>query len=237
MNRPLPLTYRCPRATSPPPMNGDPTEGAWENAAWSADFIDIEGVKTPPLRTRIKMLWDDEALYIGAEMEEPHLWATLTERDCVIFHDNDFEVFIDPDDDMLDYVELEVNALGTEWDLLLPRPYRDGGSAINEFDIEGLETVVKLDGTLNDPSDIDRGWSLTIKIPFAALTSVSKNPMPPAAGDRWRINFSRVEWDLEVVEGQYRKIPDRPEHNWVWSPQWMIDMHQPEHWGYLEFGE
>jgi len=45
----------------------------------------------------MQMLWDDECLYIAAEMEEPHLWATLTEHDSIIFHDNDFEVFLDPD--------------------------------------------------------------------------------------------------------------------------------------------
>ena len=27
----------------------------------------------------------------------------------------------------------------------------------------------------------------------------------------------------------------RPEHNWVWSPQGVIDMHRPERWGYLQF--
>ena len=42
----------------------------------------------------MKMLWDDEALYVGAWMEEPQVVATLTERDSVIFHDNDFEFFI-----------------------------------------------------------------------------------------------------------------------------------------------
>ncbi|HZH98901.1 MAG TPA: carbohydrate-binding family 9-like protein [Fimbriimonadaceae bacterium] len=218
-------------------MDGSLSHPVWNLAPWSELFIDIEGVAIPPLRTRMKMLWDSCCLYIGAEMEEPHLWATLTERDSVIFQDNDFEVFIDPDDDHHNYVELEVNALGTEWDLLLPKPYRDGGPAINAFDIAGLRTAVRLEGSLNDPSDVDRGWSVTIALPFEALASVSNRPMPPKPRERWRINFSRVEWDLEVVNGQYRKLPDSPEHNWVWSPQWAIDMHRPELWGFLEFQE
>jgi hypothetical protein len=75
----------------------------------------------------MKMVWDDEYLYVAAEMEEPDIWATLTERDSVIFHDNDFEVFIDPDGDTHAYYELEVNALATAWDLMLLKPYRDGG--------------------------------------------------------------------------------------------------------------
>ena len=46
--------------------------------------------------TKMKMLWDDEALYVGAWLEEPQVVATLTEKNSVIFHDNDFEVFINP---------------------------------------------------------------------------------------------------------------------------------------------
>jgi hypothetical protein len=60
-------------------------------------------------------------------------------------------------------------------------------------------------------------------------------PLPPREADVWRINFSRVEWDHEVVGGWYRKIPGRPEHNWVWSPQGVVNMHKPERWGYLQF--
>ena len=65
------------------------------------DFQDIEGDKKPRprFRTRAKMLWDDQFFYVAAELEEPHVWATLTKHDSVIFHDNDFEIFIDPDGD------------------------------------------------------------------------------------------------------------------------------------------
>ena len=76
----------------------------------------------PRFRTRAKLLWDDEALYIAAQLEEPDVWATLTKRDTTIFRDNAFEVFIDPDGDTHHYYELEVNALGTVWDLLLVKP-------------------------------------------------------------------------------------------------------------------
>ena len=59
------------------------------------------------------MLWDDDYFYIGAELREPHVWGTLTAHDSVIFHDNDFEVFIDPNGDNHEYYEFEINALGT----------------------------------------------------------------------------------------------------------------------------
>ena len=128
-----PRQYLCHRATSPLDLTGSLDKPFWQDAPWTDDFVDIEGDARPGprFRTRVKMLWDDDFFYIGAEMEEPHVWATLTDHDCVIFQDNDFEVFIDPDGDNHEYYELEVNALNTTWDLRLVKPYRDGGPALN----------------------------------------------------------------------------------------------------------
>ena len=199
--------------------------------------MDIEGdlQPAPRFRTRAKMLWDNDYFYIAAEMEEPHVWATLTEHDSVIFQDNDLEVFLDPDGDNHNYFEIEVNALGTVWDLRLVKPYRDGGPALNDWHVPGLKPAVSVDGTLNDPRDTDRGWSVEMALPWAALAEFAGCPTPPADGDQWRVNFSRVEWDVTAEDGQYRKAPGQPEHNWVWSPPGVIDMHWPERWGYVQF--
>jgi hypothetical protein len=223
---------------SPITIDGKLDDAAWAAAPWSDDFVDIEGDKrpTPFFRTRVKMLWDDEALYIAAELEEPHVRATFTRHDSYIFHeDADFEVFINPSGDGHLYAELEMNALNTTWDLLLTKPYRDGGKAIDAWEIAGLKTAVHVVGTVNDPRDRDRGWTIEIKWPWKGLKPLGPACVPPCPGDQWRINFSRVEWDLEVVEGKYRRVPDRPERNWVWSPQGVIDMHRPERWGYVQF--
>jgi hypothetical protein len=234
---PPPRTYLCRRTPTPITIDGRPDKPAWALAPWSDDFVDIEGNLKPPPRllTRIKMLWDEQYFYIAADMEEPHLWATLTERDSVIFHDHDFEVFLNPSCDTLNYYELEVNALNTVWDLLLRKPYREGGAGENSFDFKGLITAVHLDGTLNDPRDTDRGWSVEIAIPWDSMNIHTDRPRPPRQGERWKVNFSRVEWDLEIVDGRYRKVAGRPEHNWVWSPMGLIDMHLPERWGWVEF--
>lgn len=170
-------------------------------------------------------------------MEEPHVWGTLTQRDSVIFHDNDFEVFLDPDGDGALYAELEVNALNTVWDLLLVRAYLGGGPAVNGWDIAGLRTAVHVDGSLDDPSDTDKGWSLEIAIPWASIRDIAGCPCPPRDGDLWRINFSRVEWEHEIREGKYRKVAGKGEDNWVWSPQGVVDMHRPEMWGVLQFSQ
>lgn len=234
-----PRSYICHRMPESPSASGRLDEAAWQSLPWTEEFVDIEGDAKPRPRhkTRVKMGWTSEGLWIGADLEEPHLWATLTEHDSVIFHDNDFEVFIDPDGDRMLYGELELNALNTTWDLLLPKPYSEGGRAVDGWEIQGLRTHVHLRGTLNDPSDVDEGWSVTILLPWHALEEICYVDSPPKVGDTWRINFSRVQWDLEIVDGTYRKVPGRPEHNWVWSPQGVINMHVPEKWGYLTFAE
>jgi hypothetical protein len=239
-----PLGYVCRRAVSPPVIDGKLDDAAWQAGAWSSDFVDIEGDArpTPPLRTRMKMLWDDTYLYVAGELEEPHVWATLAERDSVIFRDNDFEMFIDPSGTTQPYYEIEINALNTVWDLFLVKPYRAGGPPINGWDIKGLRSAVAVDGTLNDPRDRDRGWSVEMAMPWAALAEAAPGQRRPKSGEYWRINFSRVEWDMETSGGRYVKRTDAsgralPEHNWVWSPQGVIDMHRPERWGMVQFSD
>jgi hypothetical protein len=238
-----PHRYVCLRADGPVTVDGRLEEPAWEAAAWTGDFVDIEGPRgpTPAHRTAVRMLWDDNYLYVSAWLDEPHVRGSIEQRDAVIYHDNDFEVFIDPDGDNHLYYELEINALGTEWDLMLIRPYRDGGPAVNAWDIQGLRTAVHVSGTLNDPSDIDQGWSVEIAFPWDVLAQAAGRPAPPEPGDIWRMNFSRVQWDVRQREGRYEKVTDPrtgdplPEHNWVWSPQGLIAMHYPEMWGEVLF--
>lgn len=232
-----PKEYLCHRTQGRIRIDGRLNESSWRNAPATDAFVDIEGDAKPRPRfaTRARMLWDDQYFYIAAEMEEAHVWGTLTERDSVIFHDNDFEVFIDPNGDRDEYYELEINALNTVWDLFLPKPYRDGGSARNEWNIVGLKTAVRVNGTLNNPADRDRGWSVEMAIPWKALGEYAHKAAPPADGDEWRVNFSRVEWQHEIVKGKYRKVANTKEDNWVWSPQGVVDMHRPEMWGVARF--
>ncbi|MBZ0172345.1 MAG: carbohydrate-binding family 9-like protein, partial [Phycisphaerales bacterium] len=201
------------------------------------DFVDIEGdlKPRPRLRTRAKMLWDDTCFYVFAEMHEPHVWATLTERDSVIFHDNDFEVFLNPEGGTTNYYELEVNALNTQWDLFLAKRYRDGGKADDGFNFKGLNTAVHVEGTLNAPSDSDTAWSIEIAIPWSSMDRHADPADAPDNGEVWLINFSRVQWDLEHDGVTYTKTPNRPEHNWVWSPMGLVDMHLPTRWGRVRF--
>ena len=239
-----PVEYVCRQAAGPITIDGRLDEPSWGEADWTEVFGDIEGPSKPAprFRTRAQMLWDDQYLYIGAYLEEPNIWATLTARDSIIFQDNDFEVFIDPDGDTHDYYELEMNALNTVWDLLLVKPYRDGGPAVHAWDIQGLKTAVHVMGTLNDPSDRDKAWTVEIAMPFAILREcIPGKPERPAAGDQWRVNFSRVEYRVEAENGITVKAKDPgtgqplPEDNWTWAPQGVINIHYPEMWAYVQF--
>ena len=240
-----PKSYIAYKTDSPLKIDGIIDESEWKAAKWTDHFIDIEGdLKPLPLQnTRVKMLWDDEYFYIAVYLEESHVWAKLKKKDSVIFYDNDFEVFIDPDGDTHRYFEMEMNAFNTIWDLLLIQPYRDEGGDIWSWDLEGMNSAVHIDGTINNASDIDKGWSLELAIPWKTLAECAFERRGPKDGEKWRVNFSRVQWQTVVENGEYIKIQNPktgkslPEYNWVWSPQGVINMHYPEMWGYVQFSE
>jgi hypothetical protein len=235
--------YTCYRTNDHIVADGLLNETDWARAEWSDDFIDITGNPElkPSLRTRMKMLWDDDYLYIAAELIEPDVWATILKRDSVIFRDNDFEIFLDPDGNGLNYYEIEVNALGTIWDLMLTRAYKDQGVPITSWDLKGLKTGIHIKGSINDPSKPDTSWIVEMALPIGELMKGKKQENQPGEGVQWRVNFSRVEWKAEKHGSSYQKKNDPktgtplPEQNWVWSSMGEIAMHIPERWGRLEF--
>ena len=234
-----PKSYIAYKTSKEIVIDGDGADKDWEKAAWTTPFVDIEGVEKPKYNTQVKMLWDDNYYYILAKMEEPHVWANLRQRDTIIFYNNDFEVFIDPDNDTHNYYELEINALNTAWDLFINKPYREKNTVLNDWNITGLKSAVKVDGTLNNASDIDKGWTLEIAIPWSVYKTSYFDDIVPK--DKfWKVNFSRVNWQHSVVDGKYERKKDSegkflPEYNWVWSPMGVINMHEPEKWAYVYF--
>ena len=214
--------YDCHRTAGKIRIDGRVREKEWAGAVPCTDFRDIrgDGYAAPKYLTTLRMLWDDDNLYVSAVLEEPDVKAGVVRRDDIVYHDNDFEVFLNPYGDKILYYELEVNALGTVMDLLMNKPYSEGGTYMMTWYFPGLEIAVKVQGTLNKSSDTDRGWSVEMKIPFAALSRGGEDPRKQKV---WRANFSRVEWLT------------KPEENWVWSPTGIVDIHHPDKWGWLRF--
>ena len=238
-----PPVYACRYNDKPFELDGNLEKEFWRNIPFTDNFVDIEGSirPVPRFRTRAKMAWDKENLYIGALLEGDEIWANLTEHDCVIFHDNDFEIFIDPDSDTQAYFEYEMNALNTTWDLLLTKAYRDNGKPVNGLEIKGLRSAVYIDGKLNKPGSHNRFWSVEVVIPFAALQECAAENRPPLPGEYYRVNFSRVQWKVDIVGGAFQKRLNKdtgrplPEDNWVWAPTGVINIHYPELWAFLFF--
>ena len=205
-------------------IDGRLTENAWKAAPSSREFSDIRGAgfPAPTKSTTVRMLWDDDFLYVGATIVEDNITGSITDRDDIIWKNNDFEVFMDPYCDGKLYYEIENNALGTVMDLMMEKPYSDGGQFIMNWDCKGLKLAVSYDGTLNNAKDIDKAWYVEMAIPFKAL---ERGFMDPRLNKVWRMNFSRVEW---LKEGG-------PEENWVWVPTGKVDIHIPSKWGYVRF--
>lgn len=252
-----PNVYTAPRA--PPGLleaiDGNLDKPCWRNVAWSDAFDDIRGADDAPAdarpaqKTRVKMMWDDEYLYIGALLErEPHLPtpATFTDHNSPIYQqDSDFEVFVDVAGSCHGYKEFEVNAINTVWNLMLDKPYMDGGrehsgriakAGENDYyEVQQQKSATRvMQGNLNDPTQ-GATWSVEVAMAYTDLMAhLPESTKPPTPGSQWRINFSRVERKGEV--------------NWTWQPQivWdaelhryrgYIDMHLPDAWGYLVFGD
>lgn len=240
-----PRQYVCYHTKDSITIDGKIDEMAWFNVPWTDLFTDIKGDSKPEpeLRTRAKMTWDESYFYIAGMMEETHVWATLKERDDIMYQDDDFEVYIDPDGDGNNYFVLAANAMNTIWDLYMQYPYdiNDERNYIMNWDIPGVKTAVHVAGSINDPDDLDTYWSIEIAIPWACFKDFVPNYTLPEVGEQWRLNFSRVDWPVENFGDLYVKRKNMatgkrlPEHNWVWSAMGYSNMHKPELWGYLQF--
>jgi hypothetical protein len=201
-------------------IDGKLDDAAWEEVGWTERFVDISTATLPRLSTHAKIRWDDTFLYVGALLEEPQAFANISwtchclnsSQDQVIFHDNDFEVFVDAPGTTWDYKEFEINCVNATWDLQLSRAYDDGGgeNSSRVFGPAGwdypppiggpstLHTAAYAQGAVNDPTVGTSFWSVEVALPLAKLAENTPASLPPRAGDFWRINFSRVEWAVVV---------------------------------------
>ncbi|XP_022091034.1 uncharacterized protein LOC110979498 isoform X2 [Acanthaster planci] len=213
-------------------------DGKLIDKAWTEVSPNIQGrdFPRPRFETWAKLRYDDTYLYIGGYLQETDVFANQTQHDSVVFKDNDFEVFTDPDWSTHWYKEFEINAINTTWDLILNQPYMNGGFPNSSFEMPTMKSAIYVDGPVNNPLVKDSYWTVELALPLKDLVlNDSMARAPPKNGDQWRINFSRVEWHVRNVNGHYEKVPGLPEDNWVWSPQHVINMHLPERWGIIQF--
>ena len=233
-----PRTYVCYRASGPIAIDGKLDERAWRDASWSQLFEDHQAPYAPePWKTtRFKMLYDDEYLYFGAELQEENVWGSLTERDCVIYYDNDFEIFLNPTADGVGYYEFEINALNTAWDMFHETDYHRASALHTLYDVTGLRHGVDVQGTLNYHHDEDIGWTVEVRWPLASLLERNERiKLPIERGDVWRLNFSRVQYMHIYDRLVPAMIPKSPCEDWIWQSTGTGDLHNPEMWGKVLF--
>jgi hypothetical protein len=102
--------------------------------------------------------------------------------------------------------------------------------AFTDWDFPGLRTAVQVLGTLNDNSDIDKGWTVEIAFPWAGMTPLSGGrSLPPKDGDIWSIFF-----------GRFGKLPignTLVNNSMSWDPVCDIDNHLPERFTSVSFSK
>ena len=102
--------------------------------------------------------------------------------------------------------------------------------AFLDYDLPGLETAVKVDGNINDPTTVDKGWSLEIAISWASLKHLANGrSLPPTDGDEWRIFLGRFQ--KMMPSG----IEVAPHPAWAWNKHDIYDTHLPECWTRVAF--
>ena len=102
--------------------------------------------------------------------------------------------------------------------------------AFTNFDMPGLQTSVQVDGTLNDNTDIDKGWSLEIAIPWSSLQMLDdQRSVPPAEGDVWKLFLGRFQ--KLVVAG--KEVVPHPAM--ALNSHGVYDTHLPDKWSRVEF--
>lgn len=254
--------YKAHRVTAAPVIDGLLTEDDWQVAPRSSRFVDlIQGTPTH-FDTRAAVLWDDTHLYIAYWIEEPDVRATLTKRDAPIYQDNDVELFIAGRDGYYEF-EINAHGTIYEvlffwedafqrygyhempaFDRTHPQARPFNGVGLNahprgkrigfwNWDYPGLRSAVHINGTLNDDSDKDRGWTVELALPWSGLSILASGEgraLPPNDGDVWRMDFSRFN--------TYKAPPPSEDSGgWAWSPHGVWDSHVPECFTYIAFSD
>lgn len=250
------MTYTAYRTKEKLIIDGRLNEKAWELVPKSPRFVDIITGKPALYDTRSAVLWDDEYLYIGFWVEEPFVQAQLTERNSIIFTENDIEVFIDGGDA---YYEFEVNALNTIYEVFFI--WRDAYKRGSKFDTEEFDLFgdhVYSFGGNHDRSGENfwkgshpRGlrWAFTdwklpgLKSAVHVQGKINDNSHVdqgwtvelafPWEGLKWLSNGRSLppkegdEWRLQFA--RYQKIEAfNRSVGWAWDPVGSDDNHKPE---------
>jgi len=147
------------RITNPPKIDGDLSDDAWKSAPVATDFLQMYPFNGRPAthNSEVKIIYDNNAIYIGAMLTDPHpdsIYTELSERDKIGMTDY-FGVYIDCYNDYLTAYGFIVTASGVQCDV---KSTETGGE---DFSWDAVwESEIKI---------VDDGWVVELKIPYSAL--------------------------------------------------------------------
>lgn len=202
-------SVECRRATGQIKLDGVLDEEAWKHAQVVAEFASRG--RAARTKTSVRMLWDDRYLYFAAEMEDHDLYADVKQRNGMIWTNDVIELFLKPSEQKLGYYEFQVNAANTPLELYFPSRGAGGYQRFAPISRLGLETAVKLDGTLNNWEDDDRGWTAEWRIPWNAFKAACGRPNP---GDVWRFAACRYDYSKDFEREELSSTADPGFHNY-----------------------
>lgn len=210
--------WPVPRSFSWDPT-ADPASWSWGRVQAFPRFVLADGSGPALQQTRLRVCWDDEALYARFDCEDRDAWGTYERRDDPVYEEEAVEVFLAPgEEDPARYFEFEVSPLGTVFDALIHNPTsrRTDMTADPSWDCPGLRWAA---GRKKERQD----WWAVLAIPWAGLLPAGAE-LPKV----WRANFYRIERPRDRAEAE-------PEFS-GWSPTLTrpADFHQPARFGVLE---
>jgi hypothetical protein len=212
----------CRWATGPIKIDGALDEAAWEKAEVLKDFAVYWDHRSAKTATKARLLWDETYLYFAAEMEDSDLYADVTQRNGMTWTNDVFELFFKPSTKKLAYYEFQVNAANTQLELFLPSRGSGGYQRFAPLTRFGMESAVKLNGTLNNPDDKDTGWTVEGRIPLTAFLASGDKPRP---GDKWRFALCRYDYSVTFERVETSST----------APLTQADFHRYEDYGELKF--
>ncbi len=167
-------TVQIARAAVRPVIDGALDDAAWANAARIDDLHQVNPVEyaPPSERTEIYLLYDDDALYVGARIYTPpgEITANVMRQGASITQEDTLFVTLDPFNTQRGGYFFGLNAHGVRFDGL----YRNVSEYYSDWDSIWFAATQRF----------DRGWTAEYEIPFKSL---SFDP----SSDAWGLNFSR----------------------------------------------
>jgi hypothetical protein len=183
--------FLCRRFSQKPKFTGDLSQPPWSGTESIYSLTLSNGDGVPQQSTRFMCGWDDENFYVGFQVKDRDIRATMKERDAKVWQEEAVEFFVSPDEDLTNYYEFQFSPRNVVRDIWVenPKGRMEGSSFHGEWDCLKLMTSVHVEGKINDNTIPDSGWSIEISLPFECLLGKGKRVI---SGDIWRINFFRV---------------------------------------------